>query len=545
MTQIKIPRKSSGMTFFADLLSLFQTQSIKIPSDYRNQVLEVKKLLNNDTSGLVNTILDFAINCALVDYRIETSNENLTQTLNNWLKGINTELRGKIPTGLKPLAKEYFRERWKGSSHLLLRTMWEKNKDLDLFLPSVLYFVDGEDIKCEAKNEDSDSVELGSEVYKIRINDNKEDDINLPTKNEFIFVQKPYESWGTNYPTPFVIKRGLYRNLSFLSLMSSKGESIFGDALEYLMMIKKGTERMFLEGNETYDEEDLKQVKTDFADLLEKKKSEKGPPTLATNFDTEISHLIPEYEKAVASGLYSPIEKRLLAGLGIIEIVEGTASSRKESLLSPKPFISEVQQGIDDFKAMLGDIVAIIVEKNKNEHNKWMNTEINIRTGFIKEFLDKDFKDLLRSIYDRGNLSRKTLTEVVGECDYSFERRQREKEKKDGDDERMIAPIIQRNESNSDSNNPSKPNETTTPDKQGPEKRNYNQSAICKKCNEELSDIDIDFISSEDLLEKAMVVKKADGWYVLSKNGKNLGGPYKTKKEALDRLHQVEYYKNK
>lgn len=42
------------------------------------------------------------------------------------------------------------------------------------------------------------------------------------------------------------------------------------------------------------------------------------------------------------------------------------------------------------------------------------------------------------------------------------------------------------------------------------------------------------------------MIKKAEGGYkVLSETGKNLGGPYKTKKEAEKRLQQVEFFKHK
>ena len=34
------------------------------------------------------------------------------------------------------------------------------------------------------------------------------------------------------------------------------------------------------------------------------------------------------------------------------------------------------------------------------------------------------------------------------------------------------------------------------------------------------------------------------GYRVLSESGKNLGGPYKSKKEAKRRLRQVEWFKN-
>jgi|TARA_Y100000401_G_scaffold114953_1_gene117784 hypothetical protein len=42
-----------------------------------------------------------------------------------------------------------------------------------------------------------------------------------------------------------------------------------------------------------------------------------------------------------------------------------------------------------------------------------------------------------------------------------------------------------------------------------------------------------------------MIVKKKDGYYVVSKKKKNLGGPYGSRLAALRRLRQVEYFKNK
>jgi hypothetical protein len=42
-----------------------------------------------------------------------------------------------------------------------------------------------------------------------------------------------------------------------------------------------------------------------------------------------------------------------------------------------------------------------------------------------------------------------------------------------------------------------------------------------------------------------MIKKVAGGYKVLSEKGKNLGGPYKTKKEAEKRLRQVEFFKHK
>lgn len=39
------------------------------------------------------------------------------------------------------------------------------------------------------------------------------------------------------------------------------------------------------------------------------------------------------------------------------------------------------------------------------------------------------------------------------------------------------------------------------------------------------------------------IVKKEDGYHIMSKKGKHLGGPY-SKKKAVKRLKQIEYFKN-
>ena len=52
-------------------------------------------------------------------------------------------------------------------------------------------------------------------------------------------------------------------------------------------------------------------------------------------------------------------------------------------------------------------------------------------------------------------------------------------------------------------------------------------------------------LSHLDFLELLMIKKVSGGYRVLSEKGKNLGGPYKTKKEADKRLKQVEFFKHK
>jgi hypothetical protein len=45
--------------------------------------------------------------------------------------------------------------------------------------------------------------------------------------------------------------------------------------------------------------------------------------------------------------------------------------------------------------------------------------------------------------------------------------------------------------------------------------------------------------------EKTVIKKVAGGYRLVSEKGKNLGGPYKTKKAAEKRLKQVEFFKHK
>lgn len=491
---------SPTLQWLTELLAFFQSESIKIPVTYRDKVLKVKQLLNDEPSGILNSILDFAINSALVDYRIETDNRNLTKILNSWLLNINSDLRGKVPTGLRSLAKEYFRERWKGSSHILLRTFWEE-KD-GLILPTSLFFVDGEDIVI-GTNSNNGIVKLGDETYFIRVSRSgyansfdshntiytpTKDDIKLPRQsNEEIFVQKPFESWGIRYPIPFIIKRGIYRNAEFLKLMSSKGEFIVAKALEYLLITKKGTQELFLKGNVSYSEEDLKKAKEDFQKIVnEKKTGNPGFPNYTTNFDTEISEYIPDYKKAINEEIYNPLEKRILAGLGLIQVIDGT-SSKKDVILNPKPFISEVEQGIEDFKILLNDIVQVFVEKNLIAHKKWAGSKIKVTSSPVKGFMDDKVKTMLRSIYDRGGLSKKTLVEVVGELDFDTEVNRRADEKAKGLEEKMYAPVIQNQEGISEDTDVT--GDSIPADKKGIEKKNYNQSGLlvaeCLRCDNE------------------------------------------------------------
>ncbi|MFW6173857.1 MAG: ChaB family protein, partial [Elusimicrobiota bacterium] len=408
---------------------------------------------------------------------VETGNTNLDETLNNWLASINFELRGKIPVGFQSLAKEYFRERWKGSSFLLLRTLWEEQDGL--ILPTKLWFVNGEDIKVD---NNKDTVRLGEEKYKLLVK--KDNPISIPmSENEEIFIQKPFSSWGDDYPTPFLIQRGVYKNMKMLEILAKKGETIIRKALEYLMLMKKGTEKTALDGRPefVYSKEDLEAIKSDFKTFLKE-----GGSNYFTNFDTDIEHLIPDYKKALDSSLYEPIIKRILSGLGLVEIVEGISSTRRESILNPKPFISEIKNGIEDLKTLIQDVLYTIVEKNKDSHPKYFsNRTIKVYSSPIKEFITKDVREHIRSAYDRGNLSKRSYTEVGCDLDFDIEVRRRHNEFKEGLETLLYPHVVQNKEGIVSPTEERRPEdlekyldkeEKEIVDRTGPEKKNFQSS---------------------------------------------------------------------
>lgn len=484
-------RSSPSLRWLVEMFQLFSQDAIKVPTDYRQQVIETKALLRNDTSGLVNSILDFSIEAALVDYTLETNDSTLSNVLTNWLKNINSLLRGKIPTGLNALAKEYFRERWKGSSNLVLMTQWE---DVDGWsLPVNMWFLDGEDIVV--KDQSTDGVNrIGDEIYFLLTDPKTKKIKRIATRsNERFFVQKPFDSWSTIKPVPYLIRRGIFRNMKFYDLLAGKGEDIVRRAVEYMLLMKKGTERLAATGdtNFIYSDDDLKKVKDDFSRFLAEKRraSPISTPTYTTNFDTEIEHLIPDYEKALKQSLYTSLERRLLAGLGMIDIVESTATSRRESLLNAKPLKSEVESGIKDFSQLLNDVLQTIIEQNRDRHPKKTVDKPGltaiVRAEPIRAFLNDKDKAIIRSVYDRGALSKQTFTQLCGDVNFDVEVQRREAEKDAGLDRTMYPPVIQNQEGiPTDLNGDEVPEDRT-----GPESKNFNQASAliqCELCGEQL-----------------------------------------------------------
>ncbi len=402
-------------------------KKIVVPANYHDRVKVVKSMQEDDISGLVDSLTDFAVDSATVDFNIETDNSEFSKILKKWLDTVNIAYNGKIPSGIKALAKEYFRERWKYSSFPVLKiAKWDTIDKI--IVPTKMFFVDGGSIYAE-DIENDDSLRLIGYKYFLGKDKNKRIELN---KN-CIFA-RPYGRWFDKYPVPYLIKRGIYHNWKIINAIKNMEYKILEQVIPYMMLIKKGSESLVREYNKVYSNEELNQVICDLQELAKNLSESQGAetPIRATNFDEEIKHLIPDLTTIFNEDLFAVAEKNILTGLGFIDIAEAVSSSRRESILNPKVFIEEVRTGVEDFKQILKELVLLIIEKNAEIHPKYISSNFYITASPVKAFMTDDFKTHLRFLWKNGKLSDQTYCEMVGEVDFRTEVARREKEAKEG-----------------------------------------------------------------------------------------------------------------
>jgi len=456
---------------------LLHSNSIKIPTDFHQRVKLCKEMLGNDYSGLVTANIDFAINVSSVDFKFETGNKNLTKELSNWKDTINSGFKGKIPSGFKALVIEYLKERW-ASSLIVMNVKWEKSESSGLILPSKIWFMDAEGIFV-----DGDESILGDFTYSVKTKEGKKT-LPLSTDSD-IFVSQPFDRWYNQYPSPFLVRRGTLASWLMKKLLKEKSTEILNEMIAYLLMIKKGTERLYMEGSVNYGDQELSELMDRFKKHVKKKKegsAEGEVGAWAVPFDTELKEFIPELQKIFSRTIYEEIDRDILSSLGFIEIVEGIESTRRESVLNPRPFIREVYSAINDFASLMEDLVKMIVEKNKDDHKKWFseNTEIKVKPGTPHIGLSALLIHF-RSLYDRGLLSKETYLDIV-EQDITTEVERRKREAEKGVDETLYPQIIMNREESPYIPDFPEKIENKKPEKKKSEGGNDRQTAKCPDC---------------------------------------------------------------
>ena len=397
------------------------TSTITIPSTFHSQCSVVKKMLKDDSTGLINSLLSFQINSASVSFNIETDSPELSNILNKFLENINLVYEGKIPAGINTIAKEYFTERWSASSLPILKIAeWENIGAL--LLPSKMFIVDSSSVFARDKD-------TASEKSLLQYNYFLGKSMKHPLNSNVIF-NRPFCRLWDKYTDLYLIRNGIYHNYKIIESLKDKQGKILGQIIPYLFLIRKGTEILNRDNIATKDE-DYTKILNQYGEIMKKAKTEAGTPARATSFDEKVEHLFPDLSPIMKAELFTVAERAILAGLGYIDIAEGISSSRKESILSPKPFIEETKKGIEGFKEMLQGVINLI--KLKNPKNiKYMNAKIRIVNSPITAFHTDKFKNDVRLLWERGQLSNQTYCQIVGEVEFSTEVSRRKKEKTDG-----------------------------------------------------------------------------------------------------------------
>ena len=406
--------------------------SITIPTSFHSQCSAVKKMLKSDSTGLINSLLQFQINAASVNFSIETDSPELSKILNKFLDDINLSFGGKIPSGINTIAKEYFTERWSASSLPVLKiAKWENIASLEL--PSKMFIVDGSSIYAKDKDKKSEKSLLQYDYFLGKKMEHKLD------KN--VIFNRPFSRLWEKYTNLYLIRTGIYHNFEILASLKNKQGKILNQVIDYLFLIKRGSEILNRE-NYVEKDEDYTKILNQYGEIMKKAKNNSGVPARVTSFDEKVEHLMPDLLKIMEPKLFTVGEKAILGGFGFLDIAESVSSSRKESVLNPKPFVEEIKAGVNGFKEILRGVLNLIKQKNE-KNTKYMNSTFRIVSSPITAFINSEFKNHMRLTWERGQLSNQTYCELVGEVEFATEVARREKEAKDGIEFTMYPHLTQ------------------------------------------------------------------------------------------------------
>jgi hypothetical protein len=406
--------------------------------------------LGNDYTGIIKTILDFMVSTASVPFTFITDNTNLTQSLQDWsIHKLNKDMSLDIPKGLKSLSTQYFQERWK-SSFIVLNIAWG-NID-GLTLPVKMWFNDGSSILVK-----NDSDRLDTKKYYLGNKDNKI----ISTDNQTVLIRKPYNSWYEDYPTPYLVARGVVYNALLKRALISKQADVIEEIIPYILMMRAGDANLFKQGMMGDIEKQLDTVKDGLKTAKQRKKYEhdSGDMIFKGRYDLQLEHLMPDFTKLFNSSIIQPINYDIMAGLGLIELV-GFSSDRQEAILNPKMLVEEISNAVSDLKLLYEDVLDLIIEKNSELHPKHMGQDIRLVPGIVKAFLTQDMTKLIKNHVDTGILSIQDAFEGLPTgFDFEISKLRRQQESKNGDEDLFFPRIIL----NQDSNTRNDVNDTRTP----------------------------------------------------------------------------------
>ena len=428
--------------FFNSLLS--SNLKVKVPTDFHGQVNIVDKFLKNDVTGMISTIVDFMVQSANVPIKFESKNNTLNSIFEDWQNDINSDVNIDIPRGFRSLSEQYYRERWR-SSFIVLNINWGKINGYEM--PINMWFSDGGMVYVEHND-----TNLKTTRYFIGPKLSLKAEIKSFGKKSAI-IRKPYNMWYDQYPTPYLVKKGALHHALIKSMILDKQSQGVQQAFPAMLAIKMGSEEA-MRRNEMPTEPEL----TDMQNKLKKLKGDSYDRAIGEGLvgafphDVNFENLLPDFDKILNEKLMTGTDRNLLMALGLIEF-KGFSTNREESVLNPKPLVSEIEDGADDFNQLMNDVVYEIQKRNRATKRNFSTKDVSVSHDPIKSLLTDAMKLLIRSLYDRGLVSKSDTVE--GTTAYNFEQ-QVEKRKREIDanlDEIMKAPVILNQDSNATPDN--------------------------------------------------------------------------------------------
>lgn len=478
---------------FNELLS--PNTKVNVGTNFHTQVKQINKLLKNDTSAMISTIVDFMVQSACVPVHFESKNETLNNIFNKWTDNINAEINKDIPSGFRSLSEQYFRERWE-SSFIVLNINWGKIDGYEM--PVEMWFSNGGSIYAKRENDDLRQT-------KYYLGKNMENP--LGEGDTTVIIRKPYNHWYDLYPTPYLVKKGaLYHALLKEKLIDKQAQGL-AQVFPSLLAIKMGCAEA-LKMNKMPSQADMEEMKNKFKNLNEENKDRtvNGGLVGAFSFDTQFENILPDFMKIMDEKIVAGTDRNLLMALGLIEF-KGFSTNREEAVLNPKPLVSEVEDAVEDFKELMKDVVKEIRKRNSSA-KKFSAKEVQVVADPVKTFLTDAMKAMIRSLYDRGVIAKETVVEGTTSYKFDSEVEKRKRETEADLDTIMEAPVILNQDNDEPSSNP---NTEQQPEKKKSEPQKADLDEVIKDFTAEDKEL---FISAYDECAKNCEKLKCDDDFI-------------------------------
>jgi len=414
--------------------------NIKVATDFPGQVAQVDSILDNDKTGMVSPIYNFMVQAATVPMKIETGNETLNEVLKVWqTEVLNRNTNISIQSGLRALSTENFRERWR-SSLLGLNVQWGKHDfggNIGIWtLPQKMWFFNGGAIKTE-KNTSIDARKFFLKVDKKKANDEPL----ITTLEKSIYIRRPFTAWHKDYVVPYFTQRGTVFNALFKSAITQKQSDVIESLIPLILKMQAGSDDLMKAGIKP-SEEDFNALKKQLTNAYEKYRQTGNVSDLIASLrhDVNLDYLIPDLTKIFSDSISKSVNRDLMSSLGMIEL-QGFGT-RQEAMLNPKVMIEEVVDAVGDWADLLNEVMLDLLVKNKAAHPNLSQAEIQVIPGIIQAFLTDEMRAMIRSMYDRGDISRQDAVEQTTGLNFETQVQRIIKEKARGLDTICKPPVI-------------------------------------------------------------------------------------------------------